>query len=200
MCKTNHQTLLTLVLPFRNLKDPDHNHYSWKDQLKPTSSRQLPKPCPGLTVPSPWPVVSSPFPPWWAAGLLLPWSGVCVYSIISLKYPEEHGQHACLGTHEDLKEYPTSCAGYHNTGDITEDSWFLLDTRDYPGKWLLMMSPGTSMAYRLTSLPHLTSFWGALSWSLSFAPGDTSWQLLLPKLEISLCFTTSSVLWMGRVC
>lgn len=50
-----------------------------------------------------------------------------MYSILSLKYPEEHGQHACLGTHEDLKEYPTSRSGYHNTGDITEDSRVLLD-------------------------------------------------------------------------
>ena len=44
------------------------------------------------------------------------------------------------------------------TGDITEDSRVLLDTRDCPGKWLLMMSPGTSMAYRITSLPHLDQF------------------------------------------
>jgi hypothetical protein len=101
------------------------------------------------------------------AGLLLPWSGVCVYSILSLKYPEEHGQHACLGTHEDLKEYPTSCSGCHNTGYITEDSRVLLDTE----KYLLMMSPGISMAYRLTSLPHLDQFLRCPFLSLSFVPG-----------------------------
>lgn len=67
-------------------------------------------------------------------------------------------------------------------------------------KCLLMMSPGTSMAYWLTSLPHLDQFLRCPFLSLSFVPGDTSWQLLLPKLEISNCFITSPVLWMGRVC
>ena len=35
--------------------------------------------------------------------------------------------------------------------------------------------------------------------TLYFYPGDTPWHLLLPKLEISLSFTTSQVVRMGRV-
>lgn len=50
----------------------------------------------------------------------------------------------------------------------------------------------------LPTCPILSSFWGALSWSFSFDPGDTPWHL--QKLEISLWFTTSQVLWTGRVC
>ena len=52
----------------------------------------------------------------------------------------------------------------------------------------------------LPACPILTSFWSALSWSLSFDPGVNSWQLFLPKPDISLCFTTSQMIWMGRFC
>jgi hypothetical protein len=64
LCKTNHQKLLTLGLPLRNVKDPDHKPYSQKGQLTSISSRKLPNSCPELTVPSPGQFLSSCFTTW----------------------------------------------------------------------------------------------------------------------------------------
>ena len=58
LCQIDLQKLLSLGLPFRKTEVPNHKSYSWKDQHKLSSSRKLPKPCPGLTGPSPGPLLS----------------------------------------------------------------------------------------------------------------------------------------------
>lgn len=71
--------------------------------------------------------------------------------IVPPKETEDPGEHASSGTYEEMNRNRSGSWCHHNTGDITEDSSVLLDTREFPGKALPVMSLGNATAYLLTT-------------------------------------------------